>query len=91
MKQIVVSLGLVVFTATLAFPLSADAFGRRPNSSEVYQAQPSTTTSNNPSGDSPGREYSRVPEPSSIMLLGIGGGLMALVSMRKWLRRAVTK
>lgn len=92
--RILASLGLMVFCATLSFPLSAEAFGKRPSSSEVYQsqrAQPNPASDNNSRHDSNHRERVSVPEPSSIMLLGIGGSLVALISMRKWLRRSATK
>lgn len=92
--KMLASLGFLVLLATLSFPLSAEAFGKRPSSSEVYQSQrsqPSPAAPNNPRGDSPGRGHLRTPEPSSIVLLGIGGGLVALVSMRKWSRRAAAK
>ena len=92
--KMLASLGLFVLLATLSFPLSADALGKRPSNSEVYQSQrsqPSPAAPNNPRNDSSGREHSRVPEPSSIVLLSIGGIFLTLVSMRKWLRRAATK
>ena len=92
--KILASLGLFVFLTTLSFPLSADAFGRRPSSSEVYQNQPRQTPpvpTNNPENDTNGRPHHNVPEPSSILLLGIGASLVALISLRKWLRRAAEK
>lgn len=94
MKKVLASLGLFVFLTTLSYPLSAEAFGKRPSSSEVYQnqrSQPGPGAPNNPRSDSPAREHLRTPEPSLIVLLGIGGSLVVLVSMRNWLRRAVSK
>ena len=92
--KILASLGLFVFLTTLSYPLSADAFGRRPSSSEVYQTQRPPTqpvTPNPPRNDGNGTTPHAVPEPSSILLLGIGMSLAALVSIRKWLRRAEEK
>lgn len=87
--KILASLGLFVFLTTLSFPLSADAFGRRPSGSEVYQTQPVPT--NNLGNDRNGKPPHAVPEPSSILFLGIGVSLVALVSIRKWLRRTDQK
>ena len=92
--RILASLGLFVILATLSFPLSADAFGRRPSGSEVYQNQRPPTqpvTPNPPRNDGNGATPHAVPEPSSLLLLGIGVSLVALVSIRKWLRRAEQK
>ncbi len=92
--KILASLGLFVFLTTLSFPLSADAFGRRPSGSEVYQTQQAQTQpvpTNNPRNDTNDRPPHAVPEPSSILLLGIGVSLVVLFSIRKQLRRAAEK
>ncbi len=88
--KMLASLALSIFLTTLFLPLSAEAFGRRPNSSEVYQSPRPPAESvapNNPGNGTTGRPHQAVPEPPSILLLGLGVGLVALVSMRKWLRR----
>lgn len=92
--KILTSLALFVFLTVLSFPLSAEAFGRRPNSSEVYQSQQPPAESvapNDPRNATNGPRYQAVPEPSSILLLGLAVSLVALVSMRKWLRRVAKK
>ena len=94
--KIFASLGLLVFLTSLSLPLSAEAFGRRPSSSEVYQNQQppaGPVAPNTPRNDTNRPPIQAVPEPSSILLLGLGlaVSLVALVSMRKWLHRAAEK
>ncbi len=68
------TLALAVLLTGALSPLSADAFGRRPNSSEVFQNRPpSQTQPGQPGGYD--RPRQSVPEPSSGILLGLGLGL----------------
>jgi hypothetical protein len=69
---------LTLFLATLvSLPGSADAFSRRPQSSEVGQSQARTTQLEN-GQDRREKPTVSAPEPSSLMLLGSGVGLFML-------------
>lgn len=85
--KIVGSCGVCVLLAFMAFPLTADAFGRRPSGSEVAQSQgrpgPLTTEIQ---ADPDGRPPQSVPEPSSFLLAGIGLGLFVLLSRKRLVR-----
>ena len=75
---------LLVLLMLASFAPSADAFGRRPSSSEVVQGQgipgPLNTHIQN---DPDGRPPQSVPEPSSFLLVGIGLALMVLFAKKK--------
>ncbi len=75
---------LLVFLMLASFAPPADAFGRRPSSSEVVQGQsipgPLNTHIQN---DPDGRPPQSVPEPSSFLLVGIGLALMMLFAKKK--------
>jgi hypothetical protein len=89
MKLISYCSGFILLTL-IAFPLTAEAFGRRPSHSEVAQSRgipgPLTTEIQN---DPNGRPPQSVPEPSSLWLVGIGLGLIVLLSRKNWLRGQV--
>ena len=88
----VVTYGSVfVLLSALAFPISAGAFGRSPSESEVFK-QPGKMASPASLANTVGEVFSeKVPEPSSLVLVGVAVGLWALVSMRKWVRQAIKK
>jgi PEP-CTERM motif-containing protein len=65
-------LGLAVLSL-MSLPMTADAMGRRHSAQEIYQTpQPPKHDSENTSGQGDGRPTQSVPEPSSILLLGVG-------------------
>ena len=79
---------IVVSLLTLALPLSAGAFGRSPSPSEVFDqpgkmASPGSMTGSDLGGALAGV----VPEPSSLLFLGIALGVGALVAIWKWRRQ----
>lgn len=89
MRNVGISTSIGVLLLTLTLPMSAGAFGKSPSQSEVFD-QPgkiasagSTTT-----GDGGGTSTEKVPEPSSLLLLGIAIGAGALVAI--WKRRGQT-
>jgi len=84
---------LVLFITATSFPLTADAFSRRPTSSEISQSQQAgslPTYRRDLTSDD--RKPHSVPEPSSLLLLSIAGiGLVGFLSMRKRFRGSVRK
>jgi len=70
--------------ALISFPISADAFSRRAQSSEVaqHQVQLPRDGMTQPQNVSP----QAVPEPPVLLLMGIGIGLFAIFSMIKRFR-----
>ena len=77
--------GVIVLLALTLFPPTADAFGRRPSKSEVLQSQiPLNENSQNQNQNDPnGRPPQSVPEPSSILLVGMGLLLMVMFGKSK--------
>jgi hypothetical protein len=77
---------VMVLLALTLFPITAEAFGRRPGRSEVAQGQgqpgPLNDTVQN-HNDSSGRPPQSVPEPSTLLLVGMGLALMFIVSKKK--------
>lgn len=73
-----------VFVSLISFPITADAFSSRPDSSEVTQhrVQAPRDGKTQPQNISP----QAVPEPPVLLFLGIGIGLFAIYSMTKRFR-----
>jgi len=68
-----------------SFPITAEAFSRRPHHDEVPQHFPPPHNDvglNTPGNDTP----VSVPEPSSVFLLGIGICLLGIASMKERFR-----
>lgn len=89
MKLLIYSSVLVLVTATL-FPSAAEAFSRRPHHDEVPQQLSlpyNGVDLNTPGNDTP----TNVPEPSSILLLANGIGLLGIYAMRKRFHRLDTR
>ena len=70
---------VVVLVALIAFPITAEAFSRRADSSEVgpHQAQ----ASHDGKTDTPQVSPQAVPELPALLLLGLGLGLFAIFSL----------
>ena len=86
MRNLWASCSTVMLLATLALPMSAGAFGRSPSESEVL-GQPGKMASpaSMPGTDGGGGLLASVPEPSSLLLLGIA--LVVGVAVAIWKRR----
>lgn len=76
--------GMLILFMSLSFPLSAGAFGRSPSSSEVNQTGTIKTTSKTSAAttNSNGTPQA-VPEPSSVVLLVVAIGVIAVVSLKR--------
>ena len=85
---------VVVLVALIAFPITAEAFSRRADSSEVgpHQAQVHQTqahqaqASHDGKTDTPQVSPQAVPELPALLLLGLGLGLFAIFSLIKRFR-----
>lgn len=90
--KVLVSIGAVVLFASLSFPLSAGAFGRSPSSEEVSQTGSAQTAAKTSAAmtDSNGTPQA-VPEPSSVMLLAVGLGVLAVVLVKRRLGQMANK
>ncbi len=99
--KVLLSIGAFVLFATLSFPLSAGAFGQAPSSSDVHQtgsvhhhlspkssASITTTDSLGTSQAGPGTPQA-VPEPSSLILVAVALGLMAMGALKRRCGRAL--
>ena len=80
------SSGVCTLLMTLALPRVAGAFGKSPSQSELFD-QPGQMASPTDT-DGGGTLFASVPEPSSLLLLGIALGLGAVVTIWKWRRQA---
>jgi hypothetical protein len=74
---------LALFTL-ISFPITAEAFSRRPDRSEIEQTQ---TRHLHNKAETPNGTPHSVPEPSSYVLLGIGIGLLVIGAMITRFRR----
>jgi hypothetical protein len=71
-----------VLAAAMAFPLTAEAFSRRPQSSEVFQTQQGGSKPTQ--GETP-RRINAVPEPPSFLLLAAAAmGIGVIFMMRRF-------
>jgi len=76
------SSGAYALLLTLALPLSAGAFGKSPSESELFD-QPGQMASPGSMEGGGGGLFASVPEPSSLLLLGIALGVGAAVAIWK--------
>ena len=86
---IVTYCNVFVFVTLIAFPITAEAFSRRADSSEVGQHQAQVHQAQAPrDGKTETQNISpqAVPEPPVLLFLGIGIGLFAIYSMTKRFR-----
>jgi len=74
--------GVFVLLALISFPVTADAFSRRHDSSELVQNPGQSAPLDQTRNVSP----QAVPEPPALLLMGIGIGLFAIYSMIKRFR-----
>ena len=88
MKILIYGCTFVLF-ALISLPATAEAFSRRPHRSEVQQTHTESTLHQD---DNQNLNYNEngpprsVPELSSLITLGIGTGLLILLSVKKRLR-----
>ena len=84
--------GVFVLLALISFPITADAFSRRHDSSELEQNQVRSARHNGQTAPHNGQSQTlnitpqSVPEPPVLLLLGIGIGLFAIYSMIRQFR-----
>jgi len=82
--KVLASIGALVLLVSLSFPLSAGAFGRSPSSSEVNSTGSTQTTAKTSAVKTdPNGTPQAVPEPSSIMLLAIAVGIIAVTLVKR--------
>jgi len=73
-----------VFVTALAFPLTAEAFSRRPQSSEIFQSQQAGLGPTQKNDGTPHGRAISVPEPPSYLLFAIAAvGVGVVFLMRK--------
>lgn len=91
--RVLASIGVLVLFASLSFPLSAGALGHNPGPLEVNQtgsiqtaAKTSATTTDDPNGTP-----QAVPEPSSVVLLAVAIGVIAIGVVKRRLGQTVNK
>ncbi|MGE5711406.1 MAG: PEP-CTERM sorting domain-containing protein [Nitrospira sp.] len=81
-----------------SFPITAEAFSRRTHHSEIGPSQPGPSQAGQNHGESGthggntqtlNAKPQSVPEPSPLLLLGIGIGLLGIYAMKKRLRGQV--
>ena len=90
--KVVASIGVLVLFASLSFPLSAGAFGRSPSSAEVNQSGSAKAgTRGSAVATDPNGTPQAVPEPSSVMLLAVAMGVLAVVVVKRRLGRTSNK
>lgn len=84
---------VLVFVTLIAFPLTAEAFSRRADSSEVgqhqaqgHQAQASHDGRHDGKTETPTVSPQAIPEPPVLWLMGIAIGLFAIFSLIKRFR-----
>ena len=75
---------VVIFLTLLSFPMTTDAFSRRPHHSEVGQNQVTPLDTKN--YQSPNGTPQAVPEPSSLLLFGLGILVIATYAIAKRFR-----
>lgn len=86
MRNLWASCSAVMLLATLALPMSAGAFGRSPSESEALGQPGKMASPASMSGtDGGGGLFATVPEPSSLLLVGIA--LFVGVAVTIWKRR----
>jgi hypothetical protein len=77
---------LFVLVTLLSLPVTADAFGRRSHSSEVFPTQQTTQLTNTTETGNPSAQA--VPEPPVYLLMSVGIGILGLYTIAKRFRRS---